>query len=159
MVCVADTSVLIDVQYGELVEAVMRLQYTWYAPDLVLGEIEEADKARWLALGLEERTLSGKQIEELFDLAEHYRGASVEDLAALVLAKAEGMVLVAGDGHLRKAAPVEGVEVHGTLWLLDRLRGRNVITKRQAREALEAIRAKGSRQPPDEVEKRLRAWS
>jgi len=159
VVCVADTSVLIDVQYGGLVDAVMELPYTWCAPDLVLEEIEDSERKRWLALGLEERTLSGQQVNELFGLSGKHPRASVQDLAALVVAKTEGTVLVSGDGHLRKAAPEEGVKVHGTLWLLDRLRGRAIVTRRAAHRALKLMLANGSRLPEAEVARRLREWA
>lgn len=74
-----------------------------------------------LKLGLVETELT----EEEFFLAEEYRNRfskpSVYDCVALAIAKCRNIILMTGDGPLRKAAKAEGVEVMGTIGVLDRL--------------------------------------
>ena len=74
-----------------------------------------------MKLGLEETELS----EEEFFLAEEYmdryRKPSIYDCVALAIAKCRGIILMTGDGPLRKAAQAEGVVVMGTIGVLDRL--------------------------------------
>ena len=62
---------------------------------------------------------------EEFFLAEElnmkYAKPSIFDCVALAIAKNRGIVLLSGDGPLRKAAEKEGVEVKGTLGILKEL--------------------------------------
>lgn len=156
--CISDATLWIDLHAGKLLEAVFCLPYTWVAPDLVVAELQEPAGARLVAAGLQSRGLSGPLVRELVSLRAVYRGVSVADLSALVLAKAMGSVLVTGDAHLRRAAQREGVTVHGTLWVLDELVRAGVMAAPAVAQALEEILAAGGRLPFDECRKRLLRW-
>lgn len=69
--------------------------------------------------------------EEEFFLAEtfsqKYRKPSTYDCIALAIAKCRGIILLTGDGALRRVAIQEGVEVMGSLKVLDLLREHNLI--------------------------------
>jgi len=83
---------------------------------------------------------------------------SIADLSVLVLARQTGAVLLSGDGPLRTVARREGVEVHGILWVLDRLVAGGVLSGRRAAEVIGVMRQNGSRLPEEECERRIRAW-
>ena len=69
-------------------------------------------------------------------LALLYPRPSLRDLTSLVVARDAGVVLLTGDGALRKAAAKEGVEVHGVLWVLDRLVGEAGLSPPEAARSL-----------------------
>jgi predicted nucleic acid-binding protein len=68
------------------------------------------------------------------------------------------MMLVTGDAALRHAAEEEGVEVHGTLWLLDNLIVDGLLPSATGAFALERMQKHGSRFPQDECNDRLERW-
>jgi predicted nucleic acid-binding protein len=113
----------------------------------------------WLEqLGVRRCELSGSQVEKVAEMAARYLRPSRLDLFALVQAKGEGAVLLTDDGDLRAAAENEGLQVHGTLWLLDQLVAQGVVSKERAVEGLKQMKKAGSWLPKEEVGRRLRSW-
>lgn len=155
---IIDTSVLIDFYWGELLEALFALPLAFLAPDVIVAELKIPDGQYLLALGLRSVSLSGDQVLAVMDLAARHRRPSINDLFALVLARVRAVTLLTGDRALRELAETEGIEVHGTLWLLDELVRRGVITPAEASEGLERMLADGSRLPEKECDLRLRRW-
>jgi hypothetical protein len=156
---VTDTNVWIDFHAGRICRVAVSLPYNWIAPDLVIGELrDERSGACVLSLGVRSVGLTGEQVEEVTRLGARYRGVSVIDLAALVLTGAQGGTLLTGDRLLRAAAEQEGVEVHGTLWLLDQLVTRGRLASHGAAAALQQMVDAGRRLPADEVRRRLELW-
>ena len=84
-------------------------------------------------------------------------GASTNDFVALALASQEKCPLLTGDLRLRTAGQLEGVDIHGTLWLIERMVKARTVTVRQAEGAYTKMREAGRRLPWDEIEKQLRA--
>ena len=91
----------------------------------------------------------------VLDLAERYVRPSRQDLFALVLARETKAVLLTGDGSLREAAEREGVQVHGTIWLLDLMVDHEVIDRQERAASLKHMIESGSRLPWEEIKARL----
>ncbi len=155
---VVDTSLLIDLYFGEIAYEFFQLPYNFIAPDVIIAELQEPDSRLFIELGLQEHELTGSQILEVMELRSVYRHPSVNDLFALVLARLLSLPLLTSDGNLRKAAVQEGVQVHGTLWALDEMVRLQIISQVQAAGSLKLMCEKGSRLPQDECDKRLREW-
>lgn len=81
---VLDANILIDLQHGDLVEALFALPYQLLAPDLVLAELAAADAERLVQLGMTSVSLAGPQLADVLRLRATERGVSLNDLAALV---------------------------------------------------------------------------
>ena len=79
-------------------------------------------------------------------------------MATLVLARSEDGVLMTGDGTLRDAARAEGIEVHGTLWVVDHLVHTETVRPNEAAHALQLMMEGDRRLPPAEVNRRIREW-
>lgn len=156
--CVTDTNVWIDLQVGNLLDDVFELEARWLIPDLVGRELGPELKGLLLEWGLEERSLSGEEIEAVVRLNEAYPAPSRTDMATLVVARSEGGVLVTGDSHLREAAEEEGIEVHGTLWVLDALVETGKVPPPKAARALQFMMETGRRLPEAEVRSRIGKW-
>ena len=85
-----------------------------------------------LLTDLQKRGLIGVDltIEEFFyadELSKKYVKLSGYDRTALAVAKYRKIPLLTGDNPLRKAAEKEGVEVFGTIGLLDNMKGITLI--------------------------------
>lgn len=158
MRCITDTNIWVDLDHGELIEAVFELNHAWEIPDLVAEELETIQLERLVAFGLTVRSLTGEQLEHILSLAEKYARPSRPDLAGLVLARDEAATLVTGDAGLRDAATAEGIDVHGLLWVLDGLVEEELVSEPTASISLRWMIHLGARLPRDEVERRLEIW-
>jgi hypothetical protein len=158
---VSDTSVLIDLERGQVLDAIFALPFGFAVPDLLYErEIKSWDASNLESRGLKVLSLDGSGVE----LAQRYRRRepklSLPDAFALALAKLGDHVLLAGDGSLREQAALEDVEVHGVLWVFDRLAEHGVIGTRDLATALTRIAAHPRcRLPRSEVNKRLESYS
>lgn len=162
---VTDTCVLIDLSCGQVLEPTFRLPAAFAVPDVVLAELEgggEPHPANLVVLGLKPVELTPGQVLEAVRLASTHQGTtnvSSADMFALALAKTTPAVLLTGDSHLRSVAEQEGVEVHGTLWVLDHLvEGQELITAEEGALALSRMRAAARRLPRPEVDARQLRW-
>ncbi len=159
MDCVTDSSVWISLKDGNLIEAALELPFNWLVPDVILEEELTDPSGTWLENhGVRRCELSGSQVEAVVQMAARYSRPSRRDLFALVQTMEEGAVLLTDDGPLRKAAHTEGVEVHGTLWILDQMLVYEVIDSLKASTGLRQMVDAGSWFPKDEIERRLRRW-
>ncbi|MCJ7752188.1 MAG: hypothetical protein MUQ65_14070 [Armatimonadetes bacterium] len=155
---VLDTNVLIDFDRGALLDALFALPLTFVAPDVLIEELLVPDGRQLIDRGLRLMTLTGAEVVDVMDLAARHRAPSINDLFALVLARAMGFALLTGDRVLRQVAESEGVTVHGTLWLLDEGVRLAAITPARAVEGLERMLANGSRLPEPACQARMRRW-
>lgn len=160
MRCVTDANIWIDLDEGGLLGRVFDLGDDLSIPDLIFAELRTPDTSLLEELGLKIVGLSGFQLADVqANLARRYPKPSVVDLTALVVARDQDLVLLTGDGALREAGEAEGVEVHGVLWLLDRMVGEGVLAPPEAARSLRLVMSAGARLPRKEVGKRLKAWS
>ena len=155
---VVDTSVCIDIFNGGILDEAVRLPYYYLLPDVIIAKLEEPPGTTFVNAGFISSGTSGEQIQLVSELSARYNALSVNDLFALAIAKREGMTLLTGDNKLRTAARREKVDVHGTLWVLDRLVEDSTISRPAAADALERIMAANSWLPAKECRERLARW-
>lgn len=160
-VLVSDTSVLVDLERGSLLEASFRLPYQFSVPDLLY----ERELKNW---GGEELARLGLSVEELdadgVQRARAYQhqtpALSLPDCFALALAQTRSWVLLSGDRALRQLASAEAVECHGVLWLLDAMDHAAVVGIRELYDGLTAItKHPRCRLPKPEIRRRLDSYT
>jgi predicted nucleic acid-binding protein len=156
--CVVDTSIIIDLHIAGIITHLFKLPYDFIAPDVIIAELLEPDGALLIELGVRQETLEGDQIIEVLQLRRDFNRPSVNDLFALVLARALKAILLTNDRSLRIAAEHKGMIAHGILWILDEMVRLEVISPPEAADALRTMLEKGSRLPLDECNKRLQKW-
>jgi hypothetical protein len=127
-------------------------------PDVILAELKEPPGNSLISLGYESFQLTPEVVDIVFQFANRYTKPSRTDLFALAAAKTLEMTLLTGDGNLRKAANKEQVDVHGLLWLLDKLFDAQLVAGPQLSDSLETIVAKGARLPKNEVQRCKEKW-
>ncbi len=114
---------------------------------------------RLVELGIEAVDITEYEYVLVSGYAEKYVQLSVYDRIALSIAANRKIKLLSGDKALRTAAQREGVEVHGSLWLLDMLLLLGKVQKDRYMEILRKMKTLNGnriRLPDKEIEKRLR---
>lgn len=144
---ISDANVLIDIEDGELVAPLFRLPHRIATPDVLFHDELESRHPELPDSGLELLGMPGALIDEAQRLAAEHRAPSRYDMLALVLARERQCLLLTGDNPLRELARDFGVEVHGTLWLVEEMVRAGVIAKPEAEEAYRQMQARGSRLP------------
>jgi len=137
---VSDTSVLVDLERGGILETFFKLSFDIGVPDVLYEEeLKGWDGPDLIPFGLKVLTLTDEGVA----LAQRYQDAeqrlSLSDAFALALAKTGDHVLLAGDASLRALAEKEKVDVHGILWVFDLLEEGGLATPAELVAALTAI--------------------
>ncbi|SRR6266536_1945763 len=159
-VLVSDTSVLVDLERGDLLDACFRLPYEFAVPDLLYArELEGFGGAQLVARGLRIEELTGQEVL----IAQNVRGTrpllSLPDAFAYALASSRGWWLLTGDAELRALARAERVTFHGVLWVLDSLFEVQTIEAAALVSGLEAIAAHPRcRLPRGDIQSRLERY-
>lgn len=156
-VLVSDTSVVVDLERGGLLEQVFGLPHDFVVPDR-LFERELAGNLgdRLLGLGLRVEELAGDEVAVAAQLLRAERALSVPDAFAFAIAKARAWTLLTGDGALRRVAEGAGLEIHGVLWVMDELEEKRALAHDVLHSALSAIAGHPRcRLPRAEVGRRL----
>lgn len=162
-VAVHDACVLVDLEEVGLLEQWLALEIEGHIPDLVTDELRNGghdDVLRLIESGrIQEHSFDETELAQIWALlAAIGSSISLEDASALFLAQALGAGLLTGDGPLRQAGKERRVDVHGLLWILDRMVDRKILTPSRAADKLGLLRSGGSRLPEGEVNLRLDRW-
>lgn len=160
-VLVSDTSVLIDLERGALLETSFTLPFEFVVPDLLYRqELAEFGGPGLINLGLRVEELDGEGVAAALLYRHANPSLSLSDSFALALAQRNSWTLLSGDGRLRDLAHSEGVTCHGVLWLIDQLFQLGLASGNLLHNSLQMIASHPRcRLPTHEVRKRLRTFS
>lgn len=156
---VTDANIIIDLDAGGLLEEIFRLpDMEFCTPDVLYLEELAQQYGALPGLGLKVLSQPPEAVEYVTQLRPRYRGPSTNDLFALALARTMGCALLSGDGSLRAAADAEGIEIHGTLWLMEALLNARLVLVGRVAAAYDSMRRDGSRLPWEEVDAQIQRW-
>lgn len=155
---ISDSNIWIDLHRGSLLQEVFRLPYRLVTTDFVFEELEYPRGSDLCRLGLSVLNFSGEETLKLYELRKILRNSSLADVSCFHLASQRGWILLTGDRAVRLACQKRGLEVHGTLWLLDALYRYRIVTGKALSRALEEMRRKGGRFPQKACEECLSQW-
>ena len=155
---VLDTNICVDLANVNLLEVVLVLPDRFVLPDAIIAELKEPKGDSLIALGYESISLPPESVQIVFQYASRYTHPSRNDLFALAAAQMLETTLITGDESLRKAAELEQVDVHGLLWLLDKLFEAQIVLGPQLSDALDIIVTKGAWLPPREIQRLKEKW-
>lgn len=155
---VTDSNIWIDLHHGREIKTAFRLPIRFITTDFIYEELKQPVGSNLLSLGLEKRELSPALVLEMTAMVQKYPRPSRIDISGLVLARHLKTPLLSGDGDLRKAAGREGIKLHGTVFLLDKMVENRVITPQRAAKALNRMLECRSRLPEKECRKRFDLW-
>jgi hypothetical protein len=159
-ILVSDTSVLVDLERGGLLEPAFGCDLTMIVPDILYErELHDHNGQYLRALGLGVVGLSPSELELAQAIRTERRALSLPDCFALSCATRQQHTLVTGDGALRSEATARNVNVVGLLWLLDQMAVQGIACE-QLRDGLTRISAHPKcRLPGPEVRARLVQWA
>ena len=157
----SDTSVLIDLDRGALVEPTFHLPFEFTVPDLLYErELKDHGGPDFIGRGLRIEELDGDGVSLALGYRRKRRSLSLPDSFALALAKTNSWTLLSGDRGLRELASEEEVACHGVLWLLDQMFEHRVIDRNDLCDGLRKIATHPRcRLPKSEIRKRLLSYS
>lgn len=152
---ISDANVIIDLFDGDIIDHLFSLPFDFAVPD-ALYEFELRDYYPDLPdRGLLLLTVKSENTQQSVQLNSRYPKTSSMDCLALTLAMQETCPLLSGDKALRLAAKDQGVAVHGTVWLVEQCTEHRLLTNREAKQAFERMRERGSRLPWKVIEERF----
>lgn len=157
---VLDSSVLIDLERGEVLELAFKCGMVMLVPDLLFeNELRDNNGPYLVKLGLGVTTLTPEELQQAQDLQAAKPSLSLEDCFALVCACRPDHVLLAGDGPLRKECGDRNIACRGVLWFLDQMLASGEASRTTLCEGLNKMASHHrSRLPKQEVQLRLRSW-
>jgi hypothetical protein len=124
IILVSDTSILIDLERGGLLEAAFSCGLTMVVPDLLYErELEPENGALLRKLGLGVVSLTPEAL-------------SLPDCFALSCATRAGHALVTGDKILRNEAAARLGTVYGLLWMLDQMEASGHLIRHEPQHSL-----------------------
>jgi hypothetical protein len=159
-VLVSDTSVVIDLERGGLLDSLFSLSLEFAVPDLLFRrELHGPLGDQLIARGLRVEELTDQELRRATTINRAQARLSVPDAFAYALAEARGWPLLTGDGDLRTLAIEGGIETHGVLWVLDELDAQGAVTRTLLHSGLTAISAHPRcRLPAAQVRARLKKF-
>lgn len=161
IVLVSDTSILIDLERGGLLEAAFACGFTMVVPDLLYeNELEPENGAYLRSLGLGVVSLTPDELASAQKFKTARKALSLPDCFALSCASRPNHALVTGDKNLRTAAVETLGQVYGLLWMLDRMSEAKIFSTAALHDGLNRISAHPRcRLPQSEVRLRLSKWA
>lgn len=139
---VSDTSILIDLERGGIIEAAFRLSVHLAVPDFLYHkELADNIGPQLLERGLLVEELDGEGTGRAQQYHVDHPALSLSDSFALALARAREWILITGDRPLTELAATERVECHGLLWLIDLMLKENVASAVVLLDALQTVAA------------------
>lgn len=160
IILVSDTSILIDLERGGLLEAAFSCGLTM-VPDLLYERELEPENGPFLRkLGLGVVALTSEEVAFAQQLRTERKALSLPDCFALSCATRADHALVTGDRILRSEATARRRTVYGLLWILDQMVASGGISMAALHEGLTRISSdRRCRLPHAEVRMRLDAWA
>jgi hypothetical protein len=160
IILVSDTSILIDLERGGLLEASFSCGLTMVVPDLLYErELEPENGALLRKLGLGVVSLTPEEVALAQRLRTERKALSLPDCFALSCATRADQALVTGDKILRTEAMARLGNVYGLLWMLDQMAASGSVPTTLLYEGLARISAHPRcRLPQSEVRSRLNDW-
>jgi len=145
-IIVNDTSCLIDLRKAGLLHAALLLPFQFQiALPLIASELLDftpAEIADLRGKGLEVIDLGPDLVGRAFEFRAAYAALSIYDCFSMSLAESlDDAILLTGDKNLRDQAGKLGLEVHGVLWISDRLEESEVAAYADIHEGLLRLQA------------------
>lgn len=161
IILVSDTSVLIDLERGGLLEAAFSCGLTLVVPDMLYQrELENTNGPYLRTLGLGVVELSPNEVSIAQTIKTERQTLSLPDCFALCCAMRPSHMLVSGDKALRSEASTRLGNVYGLLWLLDEMAASDMVSTFQLHDGLSRIAAhQRCRLPKEEINSRLKNWA
>lgn len=165
-IVVSDTNIFIDLISVNLLDGFFGLPWEIHTTDMIMKELKDSNQKSAVETFMQQGRLmvsgfDGREMLELMRMRKQAlasSNASIQDCSVWKLAKDLGCSLLTGDNRLRKVVQKDDVEVHGILYLFDKMLEHQVINHETAIIKLQSLFSINSRLPKDEIDKRIGLW-
>ena len=165
-IVVSDTNIFIDLISVDLLDGFFGLPWEIHTTDMIMKELKDSSQKSVVDTFRQNGKLkvtgfNGNEMMELMRMRNQAlmsSNASIQDCSVWRLAKILGCSLLTGDNRLRKVVRKDDVEVHGILYLFDKMLEHEVINHETAISRLNSLFSINSRLPKDEIDKRIELW-
>jgi predicted nucleic acid-binding protein len=160
---ITDTNIFFDIiSIGALPEF-FSLDYEICTTEFVIEEIIESDQKEAIEVFIRAKEIyvigfSSEEIGEIqsFSTSKTFKG--ITDKSVLWKSYQLKCPLLTGDKKLRKEAEANGIDVYGTIWIIDTLVENGLIDRFKGIELLERLKSVNSSLPFDEIDKLIRLY-
>lgn len=162
-VAIQDANILIDLVKTGLFAHCLALDFLFITTDLVFNELYDyqqaeiqphIDSGKFIVIKITDSELVEIQLISLKD-----RKLSEQDWSCLYYAEKKAAILLSGDNRLKTMAESKGLEAHGIIWLMDKIRECSILPVSDCCEALRELMRINKRLPIIECEERIKNWS
>ena len=164
-IVVSDTNIFIDLISINLLDGFFCLPWEIHTTDMIVQKLIKSEQHKAITRLKENGHLIVKKFdgEELAQLARMKlerltSNASIQDCSVWKLAKDLECALLTGDNKLRKIVQNDNIEVHGILYLFDKMLEHKIMDNETAINKLQSLFSINSRLPKEEIDKRIALW-
>ena len=144
----------------DLIDKFFELGFIFYATGYVISELSSYEVIEALVLENRLRVRDPDEKEQLKveELNVDYYNLSIHDCSCIWLTEKKSAIMLTGDKALTKVGKKLGLEVHGSLWILDKMVEYSIISKQSAVGKLTLLRQINPRTPIQESGELLEKW-
>ena len=166
IIVVSDTNILIDLIEVGLLDEFFSLPWEIHTTDMIIHELKDALQKEMVDQYHTKGLLHVKSYDatEMFTLTKFHTlqrnmtKVSIQDCSVWLYAMNHGYTLLTGDAKLRGAATKTNVDVHGIIYVIDKLVDKLLLTKEIAANKLKELALLNPRLPLSEIDKRVKLW-
>lgn len=166
IIVVSDTNILIDLIEAGVLEQFFLLPMKVHTTDIVISEVTAPEQKAQVRTLVQTRCLTVKtytpdEMLRLLNFVNSRRrkcNLRIADFSVWQYASESNYILLTGDGNLRKLASEDGVEVHGTIYIFDKMVEQKILTPVIAADKLELLYSINHRLPKSEIDSRIEKW-
>lgn len=166
IIVVSDTNILIDLIEAGVLEQFFLLPIKVHTTDIVISEVTIPEQKAQVRTLVQTRCLTVKtytpdEMLRLLNFVSSRRrkcNLRIADFSVWQYASESNYILLTGDGNLRKLASEDGVEVHGTIYIFDKMVEQKILTPATAADKLELLYSINHRLPKPEIDSRVEKW-
>lgn len=167
VIVVSDTNIFIDLIEIGLLEGFFSLPWEIHTTDMIIHELKVPTQKEMIVKYRTDGLLYVKEynVAEMVDLAKFHvlqremAKVSIQDCSVWLYAMNKNYTLLTGDAKLRSAATKMSVDVHGIIYVIDKLVDKQLISKKTAADKLMQLKMSNPRLPQSEIDKRIKLWS
>lgn len=152
---ITDTNVFIDMMNVDALAAFFALGFDVHTTDFVINELDEDQQAQLLPIrGNGQLTVARFTDSEVkaFEVMQTKVTIQFTDRSVVYLAtQLKGMIL-SGDGNLWKECKARKLDVHGSIWVIEQIWIKRLLTPVSCIERLENLKKTNSRLPKDKID-------
>ena len=165
-VVVNDTNVFIDLYSIDLLEEFFSLPWEVHTTELVMLELvrrwQNEEVSQYKTKGqLHIPLFSEREVRIIGEMKIKYENTtnvSLADCSVWYYARENNYILLTGDRKLKGVSCLDGVEVHGTIYIFDKMVQHKVLTPAIAADKLEQLYSINHRLPKSEIDLRIKRW-